>query len=98
MINDKEIQPPVWSNSHTILSNEIPLGNENFAVRPPIPVTLKKGWNKIVLKLPIGEFSTKEVRLQKWMFTCVFVTLDGMDEVKGLIYNPDKKINGKNEK
>ena len=98
MINDKEIQPPVWSNNHTILSSEIPLGNENFAMRPPIPVTLKKGWNKILLKLPIGEFSTKEVRLQKWMFTFVFVTLDGKQEVEGLIYNPDKKIDKENEK
>jgi hypothetical protein len=98
MINDKEIQPPVWSNNHTILSSEIPLGNENFAMRPPIPVTLKKGWNKILLKLPIGEFSTKEVRLQKWMFTFVFVTLDGKEEVEGLIYNPDKKIDKENEK
>ena len=33
-----------------------------------------------------------EVRLVKWMFTVVFVTLDGEKAVDGLIYSPDKKL------
>ncbi len=90
-VNDTEIAPPVWENTHTEKSNEITLKNENFAARPPISVELNKGWNKVLPKLPIGKFSTPEVRLQKWMFTFVFVTPDGKNAVEGLVYSPDKK-------
>ena len=89
-LNDKEIAPPAWSAKHTVRSNETPLENENCVVRDPIAVDLNKGWNKVFLKLPVGRFSTNEVRLVKWMFTTVFVTLDGESEVKELIYSPDK--------
>ncbi|WP_080905230.1 family 20 glycosylhydrolase [Parabacteroides sp. Marseille-P3160] len=88
-INDREIEPPVWESSHTIQSSEIPLTNENFQARAPIPVRLNKGWNKVLLKLPVGQFSINEIRLVKWMFTCVFVTPDG-NQIEKLIYSPDK--------
>ena len=86
-INGQEIQPPVWSSDHMEKSNEIPLGNENMVSRPPIPVRLDAGWNKVLIKLPVGEFSAPETRLVKWMFSCVFVTPDGTSEAPGLIYN-----------
>ena len=89
-INNKEVNPPLWKSQHSVLSNEIPLSNENFEVREPLPVQLKKGWNKVLLKLPVGQFSTPEIRLVKWMFNCVFVTPDGKDAVEGLIYSPNK--------
>ena len=89
-LNDNEIQPPTWRAKHTIRSNESPLENENCVARDPIAVELKKGWNKVLLKLPVGRFSTKEVRLVKWMFTTVFVSLDGKSEVQNLIYSPDR--------
>lgn len=91
-INNNEIQPPKWLSNHTEKSNETPLTNENFEVREPISITLNRGWNKVLLKLPVGKFSTHEVRLVKWMFTCVFVTPDGNKSEDGLIYSPDKKI------
>lgn len=59
---------------------------------PPLSVQLHKGWNKVLLKLPVGKFTLPEVRLVKWMFTVVFVTLDGEKAVDGLIYSPDKKL------
>lgn len=90
-INDVEIRPPLWSNEYQTKSSEIPLKNENCVARPPIPVSLHKGWNKVFLKLPVGKFSLPEIRLVKWAFTCVFVTLDGEEAVEGLIYNPEKK-------
>lgn len=90
-INDSELAPPVWENTHSEKTNEITLKNENFSARPPISVELNKGWNKVLLKLPVGKFNTPEVRLQKWMFTFVFVTSDGKNAVEGLIYSPDKK-------
>lgn len=90
-LNGQEIMPPTWIATHTTRSNEIPLGNENFSARPPIKVTLHKGWNKVLLKLPVGKFSTPQVRLEKWMFTAVFVTLDGSKATDGLIYSPDQQ-------
>jgi len=87
-VNNKIIAPPIWDNNHTEKTNEVTLKNENFTARPPIAVHLKKGWNKVLLKLPVGKFSTPEVRLQKWMFTFVFVTPDGKKAMPGLIYNP----------
>lgn len=72
-LNGKEIMPPVWENTNTERSNEITLKNENYVSRPAIDITLKKGWNKLMLKLPVGKFSSKETRLVKWMFTAVFV-------------------------
>ena len=91
-INDQEILPPVWSATHLVKSSETALGNENCVARPPLRVHLHKGWNKVLLKLPVGKFSTNEVRLVKWMFTAVFVTPDGDKAVEGLIYSPEKKM------
>lgn len=84
-INQTEFLPPFWENNHQHISNEVSLQNENVQSRPPASFILKKGWNKIVLKLPIGEFSTSQLRLVKWMFT--FVILDG----KGLVYSIDRE-------
>lgn len=89
-INDEELPAPEWDNIHTEKTNEISLKNENFTAREPISVELNKGWNKVLIKLPVGKFSTPEVRLQKWMFTFVFVTADGKEAMSGLIYNPSK--------
>lgn len=68
-INGEEIMPPVWLNTHRVRDNELPLRNENCVSRPPLEISLQKGWNKLVLKLPVGRFSCKETRLVKWMFS-----------------------------
>lgn len=88
-LNGEEILPPQWASSHTEKSNEIPLTNENFEVRKPIAVTLNKGWNTVLLKLPIGKFNTSQVRLVKWHFNFAFVTLDGKNEVNNLIFKTE---------
>lgn len=72
-LNGQEIMPPVWKNTNTERSNEITLKNENYMSRPAIDIILKKGWNKLMLKLPVGKFSSKETRLVKWMFTAALV-------------------------
>ncbi len=92
-INDREILPPVWTATHRVKSNEVALGNENCVARPPLMVHLNKGWNKVLLKLPVGKFSLPEIRLVKWMFTAVFVTPDGSSAVDGLVYSPAKNQN-----
>lgn len=48
---------------------ELPLRNENCVSRPAVDISLRKGWNKLVLKLPVGRFSASEIRLVKWMFS-----------------------------
>lgn len=90
-INDREIMPPVWTATHQVKSNEIPLGNENCVARSPLAVHLNKDWNKVFLKLPVGKFRMDQTRLVKWMFTAVFVTPDGERAAEGLIYSPDKQ-------
>lgn len=91
-INNKEVLPPVWTATHKVKDTEIALGNENCSARPPLQITLQKGWNKVLLKLPIGKFKQPEIRKVKWMFTTVFVTLDGKNSVDGLIYSPERKL------
>lgn len=90
-INDAEIAPPVWENTHTVRNQEIPLKNENMVARAPIPVELKKGWNTVFVKLPVGAFTTPEVRLIRWGFAFAFVTPDGKDAIEGLIYSPEMR-------
>ena len=80
-INGEEIKPRTWINQHTKKDNEISLANENMVTEPPIPINLHKGWNSVMIKLPVGKFRTPEVRLVKWMFTFVFTD-------PTLIYSP----------
>lgn len=76
-VNGQEIPPPRWAETHTVRDNEIPLGNENIPSRKPIPVQLSKGWNKVLVKLPIDKFHARETRLVKWMFTASLVDPSG---------------------
>lgn len=91
-INDEEILPPAWTATHRVRDNEIALGNENCVVRKPAATHLRKGWNKILLKLPVGKFTTPEIRLVKWMFTVVLVTPDGRQALDGIVYSPDRQL------
>ena len=76
-INGEEILPPEWTEDLGYADPEAPMGNENAVSRGPVPVRLKKGWNEVLVKVPVGAFRTPEVRLVKWMFTCAFTTPDG---------------------
>ena len=76
-LNGAEILPPAWVGNTGRADRQEPFGNANCAGRTPIPVTLDKGWNEFLIKLPVGAFSTPESRLVKWMFTCALTTSDG---------------------
>lgn len=78
-LNGNELTPGTWTATHSTLSNEIPLGNENASSRPPLSITLRPGWNMLLVKLPIGKFSTRETRLVKWMFSASIVSQDGKE-------------------
>lgn len=69
-LNGKVMEPPLWTSDHGRYDPEAPMGNENCLSREPLRVHLQKGDNEILVKLPVGEFSTPETRLVKWMFTC----------------------------
>jgi lysophospholipase L1-like esterase len=83
--NGNPIDPPVWINKHQEKSNEIDLTNENWTSRPPIAVDLKRGWNHVLLKLPVGQFQTEELRLVKWMFNFNLVGENGK-EISDLLF------------
>ena len=87
-LNDEEILPPVWTNADTSINAETELRNENFTVRQPVSVRLRKGWNKVFLKLPY--VAAPGIRLNKWMFTFVLTTPDGHKALEGIVYSPDK--------
>ena len=87
-LNGSPIAAPSYQNTGvSISSKEVTLKNENFAARRPIAVQLKKGWNKVFLKLP---YVNAGYRLDKWMFTFVLTDLDGVAAVDGLIYSPNQ--------
>lgn len=86
-VNDKIITPPIWDNSGKAITNEVELQNENFSNRTPILITLKKGWNKVLIKLPYVSIASDIVRLNKWMFTFVLTDRVGRNAVEGLIFS-----------
>ncbi len=90
-LNDIEIHPPIWQNTHKEKNNEVALQNENLAGRKPVLVQLRKGWNKILLKLPVQKFTSQEIRLQKWMFTAIFVDIKSGEALENIYYSKDKK-------
>jgi hypothetical protein len=69
-LNGVALIPPVWVGDSGPVDWETPFGNENCIGRYPMTVQLREGWNWILVKLPVGQFTTPEVRLVKWMFTC----------------------------
>lgn len=87
--NGEEINPVEWNEVGSERSNENPLGNENIAARPPIAVQLHEGWNTVMIKLPVGQFTNADTRLVKWMFTFMLTTPDGTKELPGIIYSTE---------
>ncbi|WP_198519836.1 family 20 glycosylhydrolase [Polaribacter sp. ALD11] len=83
-VNNTEIAPPLWKQPNLgTKTEEIPFIDEDYFFRSPTKITLKKGWNKVLLKIPQDNNSWK------WMFTCipVNVTKDGFREVTDLKYS-----------
>ena len=96
--NGELVSPPEWDNKGVKPDHETPYANENMWSRPPAGISLRKGWNSLVIKLPVGRFSTPETRLVKWMFTAMIVTPDGSGQPEGLVWSPDKLLPGEKTK
>ncbi|PID69099.1 MAG: hypothetical protein CR989_03505 [Flavobacteriales bacterium] len=89
-VNNKEIEPPTWKQPGLgTKTDEIPFIDEDYFYRKPIKIELKKGWNKVLLKVPHGGNSWK------WMFTCIPVNIDkngNVSEVNTLTFDPTLRI------
>lgn len=74
--SERDAPPPpgAWDWRHSRLWIN---GSEMLA--PASTITLNKGWNTVLVKLPVGYFTNGRYRLVKWMFTCAFTTLDGRE-------------------
>ncbi|HRO70346.1 MAG TPA: beta-N-acetylhexosaminidase, partial [Chitinophagaceae bacterium] len=71
-VNGKSIEPPRWKRGGQKGHSEIPLVDEGYEFREPTRITLKKGWNEVLIKSPIGSFKGKDWQNpEKWMFTFV---------------------------
>ncbi|WP_290797309.1 family 20 glycosylhydrolase [Flavihumibacter sp. UBA7668] len=74
-INHKIIEPPHWKRAGKSVSAETPLTDEDYYYRQPSPIYFKKGWNDVLIKLPVGSFKgTDWQNPVKWMFS--FMVLD----------------------
>ena len=91
-LNEVEIPAPVWEQPEKDIRQDHAtegLTNENLTARPVVQLELKKGWNKVFMRLPhVDNGGTKR---DKWQFTFVLTDTDGRNAVEGLIYSPDKK-------
>ncbi len=71
-VNGKLIDPPNWKRGGQKGNSEIPLIDEGYEYREPTKILLKKGWNDVLIKSPIGSFKGKDWQNpEKWMFTFV---------------------------
>ncbi len=71
-INQHLIEAPMWKRGGLKGHAEIPLIDEGYEYREPAKILLKKGWNAILVKAPVGTFKGKDWQNPvKWMFTVV---------------------------
>ncbi|PRY01037.1 N-acetyl-beta-hexosaminidase [Pontibacter ummariensis] len=74
-LNGEAIAPPAWKRAGQQGNPEIPLIDEGYEYRVPIAAPVKKGWNTVLVKLPVASFKGRDWHNPvKWMFT--FIPLD----------------------
>jgi len=86
-VNGEIIDSPLWKNPGLAeKTGEIPFSDENYSLREPAKIALKKGWNSVLLKVPQGGSSWK------WMFTFVPVRMENNQakEIDGLRFTIEK--------
>lgn len=71
-VNGGIVPPPIWKRAGQRGHSEIPLIDEGYEYREPTMIELKKGWNDVRIKIPIGKLSGKDWQNPaKYMFTFV---------------------------
>jgi len=86
-INGHAIAPPLWARAGQNGDLEIPYQDENYSFRPPASVQLKKGWNTLLLKIPVGKFDGPWYQPVKWMFSALFVQPQSGSSVNNMEQN-----------
>lgn len=72
-VNGRLVEPYLCLRAGQKGDSEIPLHDEGYEYRPPLRVQLKKGWNDVLVKAPVGSFAGDSQNPVKWMFTVIFV-------------------------
>lgn len=82
-LNDKRVNPPKWPFKSLPWTGwgkgrieEAPLTEEGYFFRPPVKVSLNKGWNKVLIRVPFGWWNGDRGQ-RKWFFNCIPVQWDG---------------------
>lgn len=71
-VNNQLIDPPHWNRAGAVGEAEVPLIDEGYSYRSPTYIKLQKGWNKVLVKAPVGSFKGVDGQNPvKWMFTFV---------------------------
>lgn len=71
-VNNQLIESPHWSRAGAVGETEVPLIDEGYSYRTPTLIKLQKGWNKVMIKAPVGSFKGVDGQNPvKWMFTFV---------------------------
>ncbi len=71
-MNGEIVAPPNWARGGQKGNPEIPLIDEGYEYRAPTKILLKKGWNIILIKAPVGSFKARGWQNPvKWMFTFI---------------------------
>jgi hypothetical protein len=74
-VNGTWIAPPDWTRAGEKGNSEVPLTDEGYEYRAPTKIYLRKGWNDVLIKAPVGSFKGKDWQNPvKWMFTFVPVS------------------------
>jgi len=74
-VNGRVILPPAWKQAGIKGDLEVPLTDEGYAYRDPTMILLRKGWNEVLIRIPVKDFKGADwTSPVKWMFTFVPVT------------------------
>lgn len=85
-LNGTLIEPPFWNNPGVgIRSDEIPFTDENYFFREPAKINLEKGWNEVLLKIPVMKGTWKRI----FTFVPVKYENESVSEIDGLKYGFD---------
>lgn len=92
-LNGEELSAPEWQQPDAAIPQDDPvlgLTNENLTAREPVKIHLRKGWNRVFLKLPHAD--NGGTKRDKWQFTFVVTDTEGTDALPDIIYSPDRQL------
>ena len=92
-LNDKEIPAPQWAQPDATIKQDqgtTGLTNENLTARPMTHIKLRRGWNKVLMRLPYAD--NGGTGRDKWQFTFVITDTKGENALEGIVYSPTRSF------